>query len=81
MGELERLRGRCLALERECAGLRAEMQRLQAPAPPVAMLVRELTRLIGVCHPDRWGGESRVATQLTQALLALRERLQAGAGA
>lgn len=46
--------------------------------PPADTLVRELTRLIGVCHPDRWGGESAVATALTQELLAVRERLREG---
>lgn len=47
-------------------------------ASPAETLVRELTRLIGVCHPDRWGGESAVATALTQELLAVRERLREG---
>lgn len=74
MRDLERLRARLGTLEAEC-------QRLRALAPvvpwPQEELVRELTRLIGACHPDKWGGESRVATALTQELLALRQRLGA----
>jgi hypothetical protein len=56
-----------------------QLRRLKAPAPPaVARLVRALTRLIAQCHPDKWGGESRLAHHLTRELLALRERLQEG---
>ena len=70
--EVEFLRQRNAQLESEC-------QRLSLAAAPIPqeVLVRELTRLIGVCHPDKWGGESRVATALTQELLALRRRLGA----
>lgn len=55
-----------------------QLRRLKAPAPAPALLVRELTRLLTVCHPDRWGGESAVATALTQELLAVRDRLREG---
>lgn len=74
-------------LRRANQALQREVRRLTAlPAPP-ADLVRELTRLVARCHPDRWGGESQVATALTRELLALRARLQgvprtrSGAGA
>jgi hypothetical protein len=52
------------------------LRRQKRPLPDTAFLVRELTRLLTVCHPDRWGGDSPVATALTQALLTVRERLQ-----
>jgi hypothetical protein len=55
-----------------------QLRRLQAPPPDTAWLVRELTRLLATCHPDRWGGESAVATAVTQALLTVRERLREG---
>ena len=56
-----------------------QLRRLKAPATsPAAQLVRELTTLIGLVHPDRWGGESAVALECTKALLALRARLQEG---
>jgi ssDNA-binding Zn-finger/Zn-ribbon topoisomerase 1 len=55
-----------------------QLRRLKAPAPDTAVLLRELTRLIARCHPDKWGGESAVATALTQEILALRDRLQGG---
>lgn len=56
-----------------------QLRRLKArqPVAPADVVVRELTRLIAVCHPDKWGGESGVATALTRELLALRERLMA----
>jgi hypothetical protein len=59
-----------------------DMLRLQT-ADPVpadqAWLVKELTRLLSVCHPDKWRG-SPVAEELTKAVLAVRQRLQ-GTGA
>lgn len=75
--EIERLRARCSALEAECVRLKALSARVPWPEEEV---VRALTRLISVCHPDKWGGESRVATALTQELLALRAKLQASGG-
>ena len=52
--------------------------RRRAPVTTAAALVRELTRLLSVVHPDKWGGESAVATALTQEVLRLRTRVQEG---
>lgn len=61
---------------------RARPQDASVPASPHATgarerdaLIRELTRLLSVIHPDKWGGESAVATALTQEVLTLRTRL------
>lgn len=60
--------------------LLAEVRHLRRrrPEPASLALVRELTRLLSMVHPDKWGGESAVATALTQEVVKLRERLQAG---
>jgi Topoisomerase DNA binding C4 zinc finger len=55
-----------------------QLRRAQPRGTPAACLVRELTRLLSVVHPDKWGGESAVATAVTQEVLKLRERLQQG---
>lgn len=55
-----------------------QLRRKRPPPAPMDALVRELTRLLSVIHPDKWGGESAVATALTQEVVALRERLQEG---
>lgn len=56
-----------------------QLRRLKAPhAVPAERLVHELTRLIGLVHPDKWRGESPVAAALTRELLAVRARLQEG---
>jgi hypothetical protein len=59
-----------------------DLLRQQTPAPvpaDQAWLVKELTRLLSVCHPDKWQGAA-VAEELTKAVLAVRQRLQ-GTGA
>lgn len=64
-----------------CRGTRtATGSRPQGPPtlPERDALIRELTRLLSVIHPDKWGGESAVATALTQEVLQLRDRLQRG---
>lgn len=60
--------------------LLGEVRQLRRSRPPPASvaLIQELTRLLTVIHPDKWGGESAVATALTQEVLQLRERLQEG---
>ena len=60
--------------------LLGEVQQLRRrqPVTTPAALVRELTRLLSVVHPDKWGGESAVATALTQEVIRLRTRLQEG---
>lgn len=64
--------------------LRLERQRTAPPSSPPASsaerqaLVKDLTRMLTVCHPDRWGGESAVAHELTKHLVSLRDRLKEG---
>jgi hypothetical protein len=56
--------------------------RQQTPEPvgaDQAWLVKELTRLLSVCHPDKWQN-SPVAEELTKEVLKVRQRLQ-GTGA
>lgn len=56
-----------------------QLRRVQAPPPPPATaVVRELTRILTLVHPDRWGGDSAVALECTKHLVALRARLQEG---
>lgn len=56
-----------------------QLRRLKAPASPTAAtLVRELTRVLTLIHPDKWGGDSAVALECTKHLLALRARMQEG---
>ena len=56
-----------------------QLRRLKAPAPPaVAGLVRELTHVLTLIHPDKWGGDSAVALECTKHLVALRARIQEG---
>jgi ssDNA-binding Zn-finger/Zn-ribbon topoisomerase 1 len=75
------------ALRAQHEHLLGELQRLREPRPPALdegpgpvreTLVMELTRLLSVVHPDKWGGESAVAKALTQEVLALRAKLQEG---
>jgi hypothetical protein len=49
------------------------------PPADQAWLVKELTRLLSVCHPDKWQG-APVAEELTKEVLKVRQRLQ-GTGA
>lgn len=56
-----------------------QLRRLKAPdAPSTARLVRELTRVLTLIHPDKWGGDSAVALECTKHLVALRARIQEG---
>jgi hypothetical protein len=56
-----------------------QLRRLQAPSTPTAAaLVRELTHLLTLIHPDKWGGDSAVALECTKHLVALRARIQEG---
>lgn len=56
-----------------------QLRRLKAPATPTAArLVRELTRVLTLIHPDKWGGDSAVALECTKHLVALRARIQEG---
>lgn len=51
---------------------------LRAPASDAGLRARLhelLPRLVRLCHPDRHAG-SRAATEVTQALLALREKVR-----
>jgi ssDNA-binding Zn-finger/Zn-ribbon topoisomerase 1 len=67
------------ALRVQYAQLLGEVQQLREPRQAVQeRLVQALTRLLSVVHPDKWGGESAVATALTQEVVKLREQLQAG---
>jgi len=54
----------------------------RCPPAPAAKLLdltldRELKKLVSACHPDRWQGHP-AATALTQAVLALRDKLREG---
>jgi hypothetical protein len=56
-----------------------QLRRLQAPSTPTTTrLVRELTHVLTLIHPDKWGGDSAVALECTKHLVALRARLQEG---
>ena len=39
-------------------------------------LLRRIKTLLLTCHPDRWGGDNPVATELTKGLLALRDDIR-----
>lgn len=57
--------------------LLGEVRQLQrVKALPQLTLVRELTRLVTLCHPDKWRGESVLAHLMTTELLTLRDRLK-----
>lgn len=59
--------------------LLAEVRQLRkVKALPSRTLERELTRLITLCHPDKWQGEGALAHLLTTELLTLRDRLKEG---
>jgi uncharacterized coiled-coil DUF342 family protein len=67
------------ALRVQYAQLLGEVQQLREPRQAVQeRLVAALTRLLSVVHPDKWGGDSAVATALTQEVVKLREQLQEG---
>lgn len=51
-----------------------QLRRVQAL--PTLTLERELTRLVTLCHPDKWRGEGALAHLMTTALLTLRDRLK-----
>jgi hypothetical protein len=56
-----------------------QLRRLKAPPTlTAAALVRELTRVLALVHPDKWGGESTVALECTKQLVALRAKIQEG---
>lgn len=57
---------------------REEFWRQQTQTPPVdqSWLLREMTRLLTLCHPDKWQG-SPVAEELTKHVLEVRQRLMA----
>lgn len=66
---------------RQVTAERDDLRRLQQ-APPTSsaerqMLVKDLTRLLAVCHPDRWQ-DSPVATEISKQLIAIRDRLKEG---
>lgn len=66
-------------LRAQHAQLLGELKRLREPEQAIReTVVMELTRLLSVVHPDKWGGDSAVATALTQEVLALRAKLQEG---
>jgi chromosome segregation ATPase len=78
---LREAKGKILMLETLCSNLHALLRHPSPDAPPAdqAWLVKELTRLLSVCHPDKWQGAA-VAEELTKEVLKVRQRLQ-GTGA
>jgi hypothetical protein len=75
--QLREAKSQILVLQSMADGLIEVLRQRTQEAPPVdqAWLVKELTRLLTVCHPDKWQN-SPVAEALTKEVLAVRQRLQ-----
>lgn len=69
-------KSKILMLQTLCDGM-VDHQRWKAQETPVdqTWLIREMTRLLTLCHPDKWHG-SPVAEELTKHVLEVRHRLQ-----
>jgi hypothetical protein len=77
MGGLLEAKSKIRMLEMLCDSLKLLLLEKAQTAPPVDQpwLLKELTRLLTICHPDKWQG-SPVAEELTKQVLVVRQRLQ-----
>jgi chromosome segregation ATPase len=75
--QLREAKSQILVLQTMSDGLIDLLRQRTQEAPPVdqTWLLKEVTRLLTVCHPDKWQG-SAVAEELTKEVLAVRQRLQ-----